>query len=360
MEQIKLAEIVEQYVLGELPADELAKLEQLRKTDSDVDHFVMEQILVHKKLDQLSTNNQIKALATKAYNEQIAEGNIKPLNQRPKGKLIQLIKTNWKSVALASSVAGLIALCISLFVTYKIPGQQQQIQELKGELQKTKAQQQSLIEERNRTTQLQFDNSQYGGTAFLVAQPGVLATSYHVVANKKITGVRSKKGIIYKVKILYADAVTDIAILQIIKENEKELEKTEILSLVKTLPKLSESIFTLGYPGTNIVYSQGYFSGRYGFAGDTNFNQLYLPASPGQSGSPIFNENGEVLGILSTKQKQTDGVTFASKSKKLQQVLEKLAKENKISLAAKKHYATGNKQQVVEKLENYIYKVKAD
>jgi len=81
---------------------------------------------------------------------------------------------------------------------------------------------------------------------------------------------------------------------------------------------LGEEIFTLGYPRSDndIVYGKGYLSAQSGFEGDSNAYQIQISANPGYSGAPVFNDNAELIGIISTRQKQAEGVAFAIKSKR--------------------------------------------
>jgi S1-C subfamily serine protease len=76
-----------------------------------------------------------------------------------------------------------------------------------------------------------------------------------------------------------------------------------------------------------VVYNEGYISSINGFEGDSNKFQLELPSSPGVSGAPIIDETGNILGIISGKQSQTEGITYAIKSKALLDLMKTLPKD---------------------------------
>ena len=89
----------------------------------------------------------------------------------------------------------------------------------------------------------------------------------------------------------------DLAILKI---DDKDFKPVNTLpySIRKTQPDLGEELFTLGYPRDEIVYNMGYLSAKTGYKGDTTSCQLSLTANPGNSGAPVFNKNGEIIGII--------------------------------------------------------------
>ena len=90
---------------------------------------------------------------------------------------------------------------------------------------------------------------------------------------------------------------------------------------------LAEPIFTLGYPRNDeMVYGQGYLSAKTGLNGDSLSCQITIAANPGNSGGPVLNQNGEVIGVLSTRQVSAEGVVFAIQSKYIHSVLNELKK----------------------------------
>ena len=80
-------------------------------------------------------------------------------------------------------------------------------------------------------------------------------------------------------------------------------------------------------PATKSSITRGTLSARTGYDGDTASCQITVSANPGNSGGPVLNEKGEVIGILSTKQMTADGEVFALKSKNIFAALDSLKRD---------------------------------
>ena len=112
-----------------------------------------------------------------------------------------------------------------------------------------------------------------------------------------------------------------------------------------------------------MVYGQGYLSSKTGYKGDTLSCQLELTANQGNSGSPILNKKGEVIGILNGRQKNAEGFSFAIQGKHIYNVLEDLKKDTsyqRIKLNSRSTIAGLEFQQQVEKVEDYVFMVKVN
>ncbi len=104
-------------------------------------------------------------------------------------------------------------------------------------------------------------------------------------------------------------------------------------------------------------------SAKTGFHGDTISCQIAVSANPGNSGGPVFNKNGEVIGILSTAQIKAQGVVFAIKSKNVYYAIDSLKKTDtsyqKIKAPSVSNIRGLDRVQQVKQIEDCVYMVKS-
>ncbi len=86
-------------------------------------------------------------------------------------------------------------------------------------------------------------------------------------------------------------------------------------------------------------------------------------ANPGNSGGPVFNSNGDVVGVLSTRETKMEGVSFAIKSNEIAQMLSDWERTDSLAVRLKTStMGVSIKGQTrvnqIKELENYVYFVK--
>jgi hypothetical protein len=107
------------------------------------------------------------------------------------------------------------------------------------------------------------------------------------------------------------------------------------LSLSETIPEVGERIIVYGSPlGLENTVSDGIVSSVREISDYSKIIQITVPVSPGSSGSPVLNMNGEVIGIATFQFIEGQNLNFAIPSERI--AILNLAKEEKISLSEKK------------------------
>ncbi|MEJ7768559.1 MAG: serine protease, partial [Chitinophagaceae bacterium] len=330
IEDINLVESVERYLQGDMTEDELAKFEQLRKSSPELDQLVVEYSIFLHHVSEYGDHKNFKTSLHDIHANLLAAGEIE--EKAPRAKVIDLLKKYRRVIAVAASIAGLTALSISGLIAYFTPtANTAYVEQLSRKVNKLEQNQNALsnqIINTTKATKIPIDaNVKSGGTGFLVDAKGYVVTNAHVIGDNKNVVLQNNKSQEFKATIIKIDHVNDLAILKIEDEDYKPS-----LSLPYGFKKmgadLGEEIFTLGYPRDEIVYGQGYMSAKTGFNGDTLACQIAVAANPGNSGGPVLNKNGEVVGILSTRQVQAEGVVFAIKTKNIYNSLETMREDS--------------------------------
>ena len=139
-----------------------------------------------------------------------------------------------------------------------------------------------------------------GGTGFLFSTKDYIITNWHVVKGAGSILAKFTNGETVEAKVVAKDVRSDIAILKLAKS--PPLSATQIKLGDSSQTRMGEKIFTIGYPASKIMgekpkYSEGVINAMTGLKDDPAFFQVSVPVQPGNSGGPLFNERGEVIGI---------------------------------------------------------------
>lgn len=368
MNDIQLLDAIERYIRGEMKPDERLQFENLRKSNPEVDQLVVEHTLFLQQLNHFGERKELRSSLNDIHTDLTEKGKIDSMKLKGGAKIVYLWKRYRRVATIAASIAGITALTISALVWAFAPKVNSDYEKLNWEIKQIKdattKQGNELKSVKNSINNEKKNTIIYksGGTGFIVDAKGYLATNYHVVEKANNIAVQNNKGE-FIAKVVFTDKSKDIAILKIDDESFKPYTSIPY-SISKTSARLAEPIFTLGYPKNEIVYGQGYLSSLTGFNGDTLSCQIEIAANHGNSGSPIMNKNGEVVGILNARQTSTEGFTFAIQGKYIYKALDDLKKTDTtyqhVKLTTKSAIAGIDRTEQVKKLEDYIYMVKVN
>ncbi len=367
MEENLLLDAAERYFRGDLNAEEKIYFEKLRKENPEVDLLVVEHGMFLHQIDTYGQHRDFKHLLHETHKDLLLSGQISEDGEiKTRGKVIQFWHKYKRVTAIAASIAGFTALSISGLISYFTPDNKTQIVMLNRKIDQVMHNVKMQDNKLNVVLEKAPANEKAtnAGTSFLISEKGYLATNAHVVAGASTILVQNNKGQEFKATIAFIDKEKDLAILKIDDIDFKPL-KTLPYNIKKTSSSdLGEQVFTLGFPRDEIVYNEGYMSAKTGYKGDTSTCQLAVSANPGNSGGPVFNKNGEVIGILSTAQSKAEGVVFAIKSKNVYQAMDDLKKEDSVYAKIKNAPAAANlkgmdRVQQIKQIEDCVFMVKS-
>ena len=361
MEELNLIESIERYIHGEMLPEERVFFEELRKNNPGIDQMVVEHTVFLHQIEKYGDRRNLKTTLEEVHNDLFDSGQIK---QARETKVVRLWLKYRKVIAVAASIAGITALSITGITNYFAPKtNNRSIDYLSRKISILEQKQNSLNNKINQAPPKDHTEPafKFGGTGFLIDTKGYLLTNAHVVSNASVTIVQNVKGQEFKTMIIYLDQASDLAVLKIIDSNYKSLSAIPY-GISRNNIDLGEAIFTLGYPRDEIVYGEGYLSAKTGFRGDTLACQISVAANPGNSGGPVLDKNGEIIGILSNKQTEAQGAVFAIRSKYILNALDEVKKDSaysNIHLPQGSSVKSLDRIQQIKKIQECIYMVKS-
>ena len=151
-----------------------------------------------------------------------------------------------------------------------------------------------------------FEAKHYRGSGFLVREDGYILTNAHVVDHPSSRYLVLYKGQMLPAECIAIDSRKDIALLKIDKM------VPEVLHLSETAPAADSEIFVIGYPendGKTLV--KGVYEGtRYEAQGGAAYTAAYLAIKRGNSGSPVCDLSGHVIGIATAVSTVQEGMAY--------------------------------------------------
>ena len=168
----------------------------------------------------------------------------------------------------------------------------------------------------------------WSGTGFTLGN-GYLVTNYHVVEEAgsiSVKGVGGNSYTSYSASVVTADMANDIAILRITDSRFTGFGAIPY-NVTTRMAEVGEDVFVLGYPltqtmGNEIKLTNGIISSRTGYQGDAALYQMTAPIQPGNSGGPMFDSKGNVVGIVVAHHAGAENAGYAIKTSYLKNLIE--------------------------------------
>lgn len=197
--------------------------------------------------------------------------------------------------------------------------------------------------EQRSATESSEAESKVTGTGFLITPNGYLVTNHHVVKDSDKVRVQTASGLLDAV-VIRTDAASDLALLKV-------TGTFNALPVVSSrTARLGATVATVGFPNIGLQgfepkLSKGDISSLCGIQDDVRYFQVSVPVQPGNSGGPLFDERGNVVGVISAQLSQkaalessgtlAQSVNYAVKSSYLLSFLEAVPEVSEKLLEAK-------------------------
>ncbi len=183
------------------------------------------------------------------------------------------------------------------------------------------------------------------GTGWKVGK-GYVATNNHVVGNSSSVYLILNNGERVDARVIARDRANDLAVLSV---DDKKLNAPTI-PITDQQAKAGASVFTVGYPHPTVMgarpkVTDGIVSAATGLLDDPRTYQISVPLQSGNSGGPLLNMKGEVVGVATYKLNAAkvfqwtgdlpENVNYAVKVQYLEPLIKPLAKTAKSSSRSK-------------------------
>ncbi|MBA3665385.1 MAG: serine protease [Bacteroidetes bacterium] len=343
-------DLFDNYLNGNLGTQETSDFESRLAADEVFANAFNE----HKTLiAALKEHNEIEKLKSQMnlIHEKEFGGDAKVISINKKDSFI---RHYGKTALVAASTALIVVLGTVAVLT---PGVQQTSNQITELGLKLKASNEAIVEGIKEGSQKPVHApANMEGSAFALNNAGYIITSYHIINGADSVFVENKGLERTLAKVVLTDPRLDLAVLKI---DNKEVTKNWNVpfSLSGKTTDIGEKVFTLGYPRKDMVYGEGALSSLSGYSNDTTMYQVSIPVNPGNSGSPLLDDQGNVIGLIRGKVTSAEATGFAVKSIEIIRSIHDQGADS-IRTSGKKPMAKGLKRSdQIKRINPYVFNI---
>lgn len=344
-------DLFDDYLFGRLNASENSELEsRLKAEEAFENEFKAHQSFI-ESLQHATIKIELKKKLKAMHAEEFGNSNIVSINQ-PKYNY-------WKIVAVAACVSLLVFVGGALIfrVVYFSGTKDFETEMKKQVVSRIKAFEAGLKIGQKKQAQIAPANVE--ATGFSINAKGYFLTSLHAVKNSDSVLVQNDLLDYVSAERVWEDKKLDVAIFKLKNpENIKNIEPQ--ISFRFGNIDLGEKVFALGYPRETIVYSEGNISASSGVEGDTTKFQLSLLVNPGNSGSPVLDDQGNLIGIISGRNNNAQGVSYAVKAQYIYDMIKNIPDKtlrDDLLPKVKNRIRNLKRTEQVKKLSPFVYNI---
>lgn len=358
---MRTVELFDNYLFGNISASDKQAFEARLQSDAEFALAFDKHKTLIEGINQHEQRTHLKQILSTIHNQEYGKD----------AKIISIRKETFigkhgKTFAVAASVAIVAVLgTVTLLSTggYLLKQQSNDITDLKRDVTELKYSQEGIIEgitDASKNRIKKYAPANIEGTGFALNNKGYFITSWHMVKNADSVFVTNGSLDRASAKLITSNPQLDIAIYKI--ENCDILKNMAFPFSFKTnTSEIGDKIFTLGYPRRDAVYGEGALSSMTGFNNDTTMYQISIPVNPGNSGGPLMDEQGTIIGVIRGKLTSAEGTGYAIKSDLIQQTINALENDSlkkDLTLDTKKSSLRGLKRsEQVKRIQPFVFNV---
>lgn len=170
------------------------------------------------------------------------------------------------------------------------------------------------------------------GSSFYLKNRNILVTNFHVVQGHRMVAIEDQNKFRYLAKVVFVNPREDLAFLQPSRKFKQPHRTFDSFARVKN----REQVYVLGYPfGMPYTETEGIVSSSRQLMEGRYYIQTDAAVNPGNSGGPVVNSNGELVGITTSKFTNADNVGFAIPVDVLQEDLDSFRTNREFTYSVK-------------------------
>ncbi|MFI5141435.1 MAG: S1C family serine protease [Bacteroidia bacterium] len=352
-------DLFDDYLSQRLNADDAKLFEERLTNDADFKAQFEDHKNFVNLLQEFGKQEQLKNKLDTIYNEEFGVPNVHQLN--PKNNFYNKYGRMMGVAASVAIIAVIATITLLSSGGYLIKQHDTSITNLSKEITHIKSVQEGIIDGIKTISQKRvLEAANVEGTGFALNNNGYFLTSLHMVNKSDSIFVIDEENNNYQAKVVLTDVRLDIAILKIEKDSAAKFANVPYV-FKNASADMGEKVFTLGFPAESIVYGEGTIASLKG-SSDTAMYQISVPINPGNSGGPLFDEQGNVIGLIKSKNSNAEGTGFAVKSNYIMQLLSNIEndtlKTELRSNSGKNVLRNLSRSQQLKRIEPCVYNIK--
>lgn len=340
----ELNELIDKYVKGQASAEEIKQLEAKIQESEKLREYVQDHQELVDAMIELGQHAELKNKLETIHQQEIRQTEKSPKTFK--------INKYWAISAVAASVALVSILGTVLITNWYSEQHATQFMNLSRKVEQINRSQ-KILEKDIAATKKKPAPGNYVGTCFMISRDGYLVTSYHIVKDADSINIENSKFGSLKASIVYHDPANDVSVLKV-----DTLVPILPFSVEKSEAGLAEDVYTLGFPREDIVFGEGAISALSGYKQNPNSYQVSVPVNPGNSGGPLLNSKGNLVGMISGLQTETAGAAFAIKSTVLLDIVAGDSLKNTVVLPKLNTLKFSSRVAQVNTLKDYVFMVR--
>ena len=209
-----------------------------------------------------------------------------------------------------------------------------------------------------------FDNISEPNSGIGIAlNNGYIITNYHLVENSSsitVSGYTSNGNFNYNANLVCFDKNTDLALLQIRDESNYHNSDIPPYNVSNTINEIGDEVFIIDLSSTDgnsdrVTSTTGIISSKMGFDDNYSLYEITVLEQSHNSGAPVFNKKGQLIGLICSNQSKGNNVVFATKSNYIKMIVDTIGGKS-ILPSVNKLYSLSPKEQV-QAISPYLFNI---